>query len=747
MEEPERLSSQSSFTKHFICLTRRLSSISQPLTRFFPKFNLKQWFATLADQIHGQKAVIMLRMCGLLIVAAFIYALFISDIFTFGKRVTLGQIYEPESVRLFAQSQINETNIRETLRMVSNFPHVAGTEGNYALAQLMEERFKEAMMDSVKLERYDVYLNYPTNDGRRVAIIDPPNLIWQAKLDEEPVYPGRQQSPVFHGHSKSGNVTGPLVYANYGSREDFKRLQEMGIPLNGSVILVRYYGTQGDRALKVKAAELAGAVGCIIYSDPAEDGFKNGPAFPDGRYMPADGVQRGAVSLMSWVAGDVLSPGWASTKEDKHRLLIEETSGLVKIPSLPISWRDAQHLLKALNGHGKKVPPDWIGGVPAIEEWWTGDSKSPMVHLMNLQDEVQRQPIYNVIGQITGLEQPDRKIIIGNHRDAWCYGATDPGSGTAVLLEIVKVIGELRAQGWVPLRTIEVASWDGEEYNLIGSTEHVEEHVTDLRLNGIAYINVDVAVSGNKFHASGSPIFEQVLLQVLKRTADPILNRSLQDLWDESNSRLEGLGAGSDYVAFQDIAGVSSIDLGFSGDAAYPYHSCYDNFDWMSRFGDPGFRYHGVLGQVWVLLLLELCDSAIMPLDLEAYARQVSNSITNLENYANATGVPLSDTTKPTRDSASTVNMSPLHEAAQAFKDEAAKFGEWRDGWNATFQATGGFETNAMTIKRQDYNMRMTDFETNLLDLGDGGGVRFPKSLPNRHSIYTLLCCCYVWMC
>ncbi|KAI5298278.1 hypothetical protein KEM56_004195, partial [Ascosphaera pollenicola] len=447
--------------------------------------------------IEGQKCMIFLRLFALLLVLAIIYAIFVSDVFSF-RKMSVGQIFEPESVRVFAQSKVNETAIMDNLEIVTRYPHIAGTEGNYVFAQFVESRFKDALMDDVKLEQFDVYLNYPKRDGRRVAIVEPEDLIWEAKIDEEKAYRDREQTLVFHGHSKSGNVTGPLIYANYGSREDFDRLKELGVKVEGSVALVKYYGTQGDRALKIKAAELAGAVGCIIYSDPAEDGFRRGPVFPEGRYRPADGVQRGGVSLMSWVAGDVLSPGWASTPEEKMRLLPEESPGLVQIPSMPLSWKDAQHLLQALKGHGKRVPKDWVGGVPDIKEWWTGGdgNNAPRVNLMNIQDEVERQPIYNVIGQIVGLEESEKRVIIGSHRDAWCFGAVDPGSGTAVLLEVVRVLGELREAGWRPLRSLQIASWDGEEYNLVGSTEHVERHVEKLRNDGVVYINVDAAVSG-----------------------------------------------------------------------------------------------------------------------------------------------------------------------------------------------------------------------------------------------------------
>ncbi|KAL1953172.1 hypothetical protein VTO42DRAFT_3432 [Malbranchea cinnamomea] len=735
VEEPTTQSSQSLFSKRLTTFRRTLSSLHLPLRKYLPNFKFNFNWCRLPDQSRQYKCILLLRVVAVLILAAVIYLLVVSDLFNLSQRLNLGQVYEPESVRIFVQSRINETNIAENLKMLTNFPHIAGTEGNYVLANWMEQRFKAAGLEDVHKERFDVYLNYPRRNGRRLAIVEPPEKAWEAKLDEEDVYKqqARQQSLVFHGHSKSGNVTGPLIYANYGSREDFKALAGMGIDVKGAIVLVRYYGTQSDRGLKVKAAELAGAAGCIIYSDPAEDGFTKGPPWPKGRYMPDDGVQRGAVSLMSWVVGDVLSPGFASLEDEKKRLSPEESSGLPKIPSIPISWRDAQQLLKVLLGHGKKVPENWIGAVPDIEEWWTGDSWSPKINLVNLQDEVERQPIYNVLGRIRGLEQEEKKIIIGSHRDAWCFGAADPGSGSAVLLEVVRIFGELRSLGWRPLRTIEFASWDGEEYNLIGSTEHVENRLEALRSDGVAYINVDVAVSGDKFRAYGPPLFERALQRVLKRTSDPNTNEPLWSIWEKEGSQLQGLGAGSDYVAFQDIAGMASVDIGFEGEP-YPYHSCYDTFEWMERFGDPGFQYHRVLGQIWGLLLLEISYQPIIPFDLEAYAAKVTEYVDNLHKYAKKKGVPLKPLSGDTQSGAGTVDLKPLYDAARDFRREAEVFHQWGTSWNKSLYASGGYENNVMAIKRINYNSRMAYFDTNLLDTEEGGGV--PNRTQFKHVIY-----------
>ena len=451
------------FSKHITSLTHSLSSL--PLRQWLPSRDyLRAKIPTILEDMKPNW-IMAGRLFALILVLFLAYLLFLSDIFTIKRRNGASATYYPDSIRSFVRDNINETYIREHARYITSFPHIAGTKGSFILAEYVQDLFLTSQLEDVGLEQFDVYLNYPKDGGRKVAIVAPEELKWQAKLEEKSAYmDGREQTFVFHGHSRSGTVKGPLIYANYGSRNDFKLLQDKGINLNGSIALVRYYGSQGDRALKIKAAELAGAIGCIIYSDPAEDGFTKGDPYPTGRYMPSDGVQRGAVSLMSWIVGDVLSSGYASLPGEPMRDSKVMNAGLNNIPSIPLAWRDAQTLLQALQNHGVKLDSSsgWIGGVPGVNEWWTGDATSPTVLLQNEQDEVERRPIYNVLGRITGVEQPEKSIIVGNHRDAWCFGAGDPGSGTAVLLEVVRIFGELQKKGWKPLRTIEFASWDGE---------------------------------------------------------------------------------------------------------------------------------------------------------------------------------------------------------------------------------------------------------------------------------------------
>ncbi|KAM7195752.1 hypothetical protein V8F20_007322 [Naviculisporaceae sp. PSN 640] len=664
----------------------------------------------------GSTALFLLvgRVLALLLVLGFIYLLFMSDMFTSMARRMNSKMFDPEAVRVHVQSTINTTKIRENLLHYTKYAHIAGTEGDYFLAQDTAKQFRIYGLEDVEIDEYKVYLNYPKPDGRAVQLIDKDGKVtWSAKLEEDrmPGDPASTLTAAFHGHSKSGDVRGPIIYANYGSREDFQKLREMGIGTKGAIALVRYYGTQTDRALKVKAAEMAGFAGCLIYSDPIDDGFIKGPTAPKGPWMPADGVQRGSVSLMSWVVGDVLTPGWGA-KDGVQRVKVNESKGLVKIPSLPLSSRDAEKLLKAMKGHGQKVPKEWTGGVAGISEWWTGNLSSPIVRLKNEQDENEKQSIWNVYGRINGIEQQEKKVIIGNHRDSWTLGASDPHSGTAIMLEVIRVFGDLVRRGWRPLRTIEFMSWDAEEYNLIGSTEYVEQNDDLLKKNGLAYINLDTAVTGDEFHAAGSPVFKQLLLAVLNRVGDPFHNTTLRDRFDQrTHGMLDSLGAGSDYVAFQDIVGTSSLDLFFEGKGS-PYHSSYDTFEWMEEVGDPGFVYHNLLTQVVALLVLELADRPIVPFDISGYADAMPRFIKNLTVWAGNQGVDLKK-----------VSFKPLEEAASEVAVAARRFHRWENKWENSIIASSGYEPVALGNTRCDYNTRMGMFESDLLD---------PMGIPNR---------------
>ena len=667
------------------------------------------------------------RLFGLFTIFALIWILFAMDIFPSGMS-RMGMHFDPESVRSYVQDHLDVQNIEEALRHITSFDHVAGTEGDLYLARWMEEKWiEEGMFDDIKLWPYYVYLNYPTKDGRSLEIVSPDDRKWKAALEENAAYPmdsGKVQTLAWHGHSKSGEVEGPLIYANGGSREDFRYLKTHGVVTNGTIALVRYHATQEDRSLKVKAAQDAGCVGVIMYSDPADDGAGKGDTFPKGQWRPADAVERGSVGLMSWVIGDPLTPGWAST-EDAKRLKVEASPGLVGIPSLPIAWRDAEPLLKSLQGQGLDVPKNWIGGPPGFENTWASGNESagaPIVRLKNINDESEHQKIWNLHGLIQGIETPQKKIIIGNHRDSWCFGAVDSGSGSAVMMELVRIFGQLRKLGWRPLRTIEFVSWDAEEFNMMGSTEYVEENMPYLRENAIAYLNVGAGVFGPNFRAAGSPLWERSLLRVLDRVADPNTNNSLKTLWEDNKSRLEGLGAGSDYVAFQDMAGTSSIDFSFEGPTnGYPAHSCYENFEWMQTFGDPnGLPYHHTLAQIWALLILEIADRPLLPFDLTKYADALAQYAESLRTDAKITFTAASG--RPgSKIAGSGLNLQPLDDAIANLKTSTEQFHQFEDTWTRQVLGRGGLEPNSYTFRRLDYNDRLTNFEADLLDIPRSG--------------------------
>lgn len=710
IEEPRELSAWG----------KRISSLSQTLRLGSLPFKWK-WkpripFPTMGwPNITADFCIVLGRCFAILLVMAVVYLLFMSDIFTSSIQRMAGQGFDPEDVRMFVQGQVDPHRIRDNLRKVTNADHIAGTEGDFFLASYVEKFMKEMFLDDVRMEQFGVYLNYPREGGRKVEILnDDGSVKWGAKVEEDQMYTDRQQTLVFHGHSRSGDVTGPLIYANYGSREDFKHLYDRGIDTKGAIALVKYYGSLSDRSLKVKAAELAGFAGCLMYSDPADDGFGKGDVAPNGRYMPEGGVQRGSVAMTSYVVGDPLTPGWASIDGAK-RVSKDNNPGLNNIPSLPLSWGDAKHLMETIKGFGEAAPDEWKGGIPNME-YWSGNLSSPRVRLLNDQDEVEQQQIWNVLGKINGVEQKEKSVIIGNHRDAWAFGASDPGSGTAVFLEVIKVFGDLVAHGWRPLRTIEFASWDAEEYNLVGSTEHVENDMERLRQDGYAYLNVDVAVGGTKFVAAGSPVFKKSLLRVLDRVSDPNQNKTIRQLWDERNGQIDGLGAGSDYVAFQDMAGTSSLDIGFDG-PPFPYHSVYDNFEWMSSVGDPGFEYHKLLAQIWVLLILEFSDRLVLPFDISDYSASLTQWSIELAHWTENKGA--------NQPGNMPFSLEPLKEAVLEFAKDSGEFEKWERVWDATVLGGGGFESAVMAAHRKSHNNRMANFETHLLDLEEGGGVSF----------------------
>ncbi|KAF2016156.1 N-acetylated-alpha-linked acidic dipeptidase 2 [Aaosphaeria arxii CBS 175.79] len=712
------------FSKRFYSITDTLSSFHLPKLRW-PSISF-EWLTSRLPSIPEEYRpgwAILARLFGLVVIISLVYLLVVSEIMPMGGG-GFGQPFNPEWVRQQVQQNVDPWRIQENLQYITSYDHVGGSEGSFFLGQWIEGKFQESHMDTFTHEEFYVYMNFPKKGGRRVAIVEPTELAWEAKLQEGSAYnPPKSQTDSFHGLSASGNVTGPLVYVNYGHEQDFKTLKDKGVDVKGTIALIRYYGTQSDPATKVKAAQDAGVAGVLLYSDPADDGFVQGKVWPHGRWRPEDGVQRGSVALTNWIAGDPLTPGQPSTKEAK-RMSKDKNPALPTIPSLPLSWSDAQKLLQSLKEVGEEVPADWRGAVPDVgDQWFSGHpDRSPKVNLQNFQDEVEQQLIQNVFGSFIGIEDKAKKIIIGNHRDSWCFGAADPGSGTAVMLEVARVLGELRAQGWRPLRTIEFASWDAEEYNLMGSTEHVEANLENLRKDAIAYINVDVGVTGEKLWANGSPIFRQAWERVLDRLEDPRQNKTLRELWDADNRSLGNLGADGDYLAFQDIAGCSSIDFGFAGpDHGNMHHSCYETFDWVSKYIDPGFAYHNLLAQMWALLILELAQEPILPLKLTHYTGALQNEANELVDWS-----------KKHASDFKRENFQPLFDVIASSTDQAKTFHDWEDFWYGQVYGTGGFESPSLTVSRMAHNNKMAGLETSLLDVPRDMKDKSAHGLPGR---------------
>lgn len=670
------------------------------------------------------------RILALFIILGFFWFLFTSGLFTgLNSPLTSGMRFNAEDLRNFLQQRVEPMRMRASVQHYSGYAHLAGTEGDYAAAMDMYAMFSKAGLDKVTVDEYFVYINYPREDGRAVQIMDESgNAKWSAKLEEEELHheTAGRQTFAFHAHSKSGDVKGPLVYANYGSRADYEKLRADGVKTQGAIALVRRGGTEKSSALKVKLAEMSGFAGCLIYSDPGDNGFSRGHVAPKGRFMPTDGVQRDSVSLSNWIVGDVLTPQWAS-EEPSPRVKVNDAVGLVQIPSLPLAWRDAQVLLQNLKGHGKAVDADWVGAVPDVDEWWTGDAGSPIVRLQNEQDEVEKQKIWNVYARIQGMETASKSIILGNHRDSMGFGATNPHTGTAVMIELARIFGDLVDRGWKPLRTIEFMSWDASEYNFIGSTEFVENNLDRLKRDAYAYIDLSEAVSGSTFTAAGSPVLEKTLMHALNRVLDPMANETLKTLWERGNSQLMDLSTGaepSDYIPFQHIAGTSSITLKFSGEP-YPSRSSYDTFDLVDQVIDPGFVYHGLLGQVVGLLVLDLSDRAVLPFNMKNYGVKLQTWLKNLENWTNNRLAGLQGDRAP--KAGESPSFQELKDAAAMVQHNAENFERWELEWDAAVLASNGWESNEYGVARTLYNDKMAQFETALLDPKFGGGVSFPS--------------------
>ncbi|KAI7915693.1 glutamate carboxypeptidase 2 [Pyricularia oryzae] len=528
---------------------------------------------------------------------------------------------------------------------------------------------------NAELNEYHVYLTYPlsaslhltTADGARKEI-----SLKEDVLEEDDVTGREDNQPTFHGYSASGNVTAEYVYVGRAGKEDFDRLIELGVNLTGKIALARYGAM--FRGLKVKNAQDNGMIGCVIFSDPGDDGnvtvAKGVAAYPDGPARNPSSVQKGSVMFLSTAPGDPTTPGYPS-HEGAPRTGISNVTP--QIPSIPISYTAAQELLSALDGHGftpsevNRTRNGWQGAIQNVT-YSTGPAPGVTLSLNN-QMEGKITPIWNVIGRINGTIE-DETVVIGNHRDTWMIGGNgDPNSGSAVLVELTKVFNELLKSGLKPRRNIILASWDAEEYGLVGSTEWVEDNIISLTETAVAYLNIDVAVSGPHPDIAATPDLHRVATETMKKVVHPNFggfNRSLYDMWvDASGGGMVGvLGSGSDYTAFLHH-GISSLDTGssgHSGDPIWHYHSNYDSYHWMSTFGDPGFLVHAAMGQYLSLLALRLIDDEVLPFDLGNYAVELKAYRDDLAEFVQEAGQDFAG-----------VDLSELNDAIAQFEQRTSE--------------------------------------------------------------------------
>ncbi|XP_057500248.1 probable glutamate carboxypeptidase LAMP1 isoform X1 [Actinidia eriantha] len=536
----------------------------------------------------------------------------------------------------------DNASISHHLFTLTHRPHIAGSEANAEAAAYVLSTLTSSNIPS-HIASYDVLLTYPIS--RSLTLTRPaPDPLTTFDLNQE-IYDGDpyadvadQVVPTFHAYAMSGTVSGPVVYVNYGREEDYVTLHKMGVNVSGSVVLARYGMIyRGDI---VENAYEAGAVGAVIYTDRKDCGDGGGGAkwFPDDKWMPPSGVQVGSVYSG---AGDPTTPGWPSTGECE-RLSddeVDQRDDVAQIPSLPVSWADGDAIMRSIGG--QVANDDWQGGVDApIYRVGPG----PGILQLTYKGKKAISTIENVIGVIEGAEEPDRFVILGNHRDAWTFGAVDPNSGTAALLEVAERLGKLQKRGWKPRRTIVFCNWDAEEYGLIGSTEWVEENREMIASRVIAYLNVDSAVYGAGFVASATPQLDELLIQATQQVQDPDnMSQTVYEAWvGSSNNSVIGRlgGGGSDYAAFVQHIGVPSADITF-GDGYPVYHSMYDDFIWMKKFGDPLFHRHVAVASIWGLLALRLADEEFLPFNYLSYAQELQRSAEELKRELSDKGISL----------------------------------------------------------------------------------------------------------
>ncbi|MGE0461489.1 MAG: M28 family peptidase [Vicinamibacterales bacterium] len=536
----------------------------------------------------------------------------------------------------------DSARLKEYMEAMAGEPHVAGRPGSRKVAEYALEKFKSWGLDA-RIESFEALMPWPTERALEMTTPTRHTMdIRETVLPEDPDSGDQDHTPTYNAYSADGDVTGEVVYVNYGMPADYERLDEMGISVKGRIVLARYGA--GWRGIKPKVAWEHGAIGCLIYSDPRDDGYFQGDVYPEGPFRPEQGVQRGSVMDMPIHPGDPLSPGWASEPGGK-KLAQADATTILKIPVMPISYGDALPLLKAMKG--PVAPQEWRGALPVTYHVGPGPAQA---HL-KLAFDWQSRPLHNVIVRIEGSTFPDEWVIFGNHHDAWVNGADDPISGAVALMETGRGLAELLKTGWRPKRTIILALWDGEEWGLLGSTEWAEKHAAELRDKAAVYINTDSSGKG-WLNVGGSHGLQQLMTEVARDVMDP---RTGKPVAEESRRRqvngtpethkaarekdaalwLEPLGSGSDFTPFLQHLTLSALNVGFGGESSGGiYHSAYDTVAWYQKFSDGDYAYGRTLAQLTGTLLLRLADAPVLPFQFTDTADTLMRYVVELERLA-----------------------------------------------------------------------------------------------------------------
>ncbi|MCU0227127.1 MAG: M28 family metallopeptidase [Bryobacterales bacterium] len=549
------------------------------------------------------------------------------------------QVAAQRTLEQSARARASATEVGKYMHVMAAHPHHAGTEASRKVAEYILTSLRGWGLEA-EYAVYEVMLPFPGE--RRLELLQPSRykaLLKEPAIDQDPSSGQPGQLPTFNAYAGNGDVTAGLVYVNYGTPEDYAELEKRGVSVKGKIVIARY--GRSWRGIKPKLAQERGAVGCIIYSDPADDGFGKGAVYPEGPHRPPQGVQRGSVMDMPIYPGDPTTP-FTPSLPGAQRLSVEESPTILKIPVLPISHSDAQPLLEAIGG--EPAPAGWKGGLPLEYRLGDGNSKARL----EVRNRFELRKIYNVIATIPGKDFPDEWVMYGNHHDAWVNGANDPVSGASVVLETARVLASLKQEGWQPSRTIKLAFWDGEEFGIIGSTEWVEQHARELQRKLVAYFNSDSNGRG-QLRVGGSHHLAPYLRELLAEVEDPASGRSVLEARVRIQNSMDGqdrpfpvdaAGSGSDYAPFLHHITMPSLNFGFGGGcpSAGVYHSIYDSIAWYEKYCDPGHRYGKALSDVMLTALLRLSNAPVLPYDFAEVARIVAGYAREVELIAREKG-------------------------------------------------------------------------------------------------------------